>query len=164
MAFKFIKKQYKHSDCNELNTELDSYISDLSFQSEGLTERFMDCVLDHENQREKEFSELYDTPLDWLESVLIKTQREVLDSVINGLTDIVYTEKPKRQPNMDSKVSREWLIDNVKPLILDDITSQTEIAKKVGVDPRNGVMTLRVTRAYGCKWKDYVDGVQHGRY
>ena len=164
MAFEIIKKEYKHKNCDELNKELDEYLSDLSFQSEGLTENFMDIVLDHANKKEKEFSELYGAPLDWLESILIKTQRDVLDSVISRLTDIVYTEKPKRQPNMNSKEAREWLIDEVKPLILKGTTSQTEIAKQVGVDPRNGVMTVRVDRAYGCKWKQYVEGVQHGRY
>lgn len=164
MGFKVIKKEYKHNNCDKLNKELEEFLSGLTFQSEGLTENFMDIVLDHSNQKEKGFDELYNAPLDWLESLLIKTQREVLDSVINGLTDIVFTEKPKRQPNMNAKQSREWLIDEVKPLILNGITSQIDIAKQVGVDPRNGVMTVRVERAYGCKWKDYVDGVQHGRY
>ena len=164
MALEFIEKQYKHSDCNELNAELDSFISDLSFQSEGLTERFMDIVLDHKNQREKEFSELYDAPLDWLESKLIQTQREVFDSIIDELNKIVYTEKPKRQPNMNSTVSREWLIDNVKPLILNGTVAQKEISEKMGIDPNNGTMTKRVKRAYGCDWEHYVDGVRHGRY
>lgn len=164
MAFEIIKKEFKHKDCDKLNNELDSLISELSFESEGLTENFYDIVLDHANQREKEFSELYDAPLDWLESILINTQRNAVDSILNRLSDIVYTEKPKRQPNMDSKASREWLIDNVKPLILKGVTAQKDISETVGVDPRNGVMTVRVGRAYNCNWKQYVEGVQHGRY
>ena len=162
--FRFTEKNFKHTDCEELNAELDTLISDLSFHREGLTENFMDIILDHSNQKEKKWEELYDAPLDWLESILIKTQKDLLEGVIDKLEDIVYTEKPKRQPNMDANNSREWLIDNVKPLIKKGITSQTEIAKQVGVDPRNGVMTVRVKRAYGCNWKQYVDGVLHGRY
>ena len=150
-----IEKNFKHTDCEELNAKLDTLISDLSFHREGLTENFMDIILDHSNQKEKEY---------WLESILIKTQKDLLEGVIDKLEDIVYTEKPKRQPNMDANQSREWLIDEVKPLILTGITSQTEIAKIVGVDPRNGVMTVRVKRAYGCNWKQYVDGVLQGRY
>ena len=164
MVFEIIKKEFKHHDCEKLNKALDEYISDLSFHREGLTENFMDIILDHSNQKEKEWAELYDAPLDWLESILIKTQKDLLEGVIDKLEDIVYTEKPKRQPNMDANQSREWLIDEVKPLILTGITSQTEIAKQVGVDPRNGVMTVRVKRAYGCNWRQYVDGVLHGRY
>lgn len=164
MVFEIIKKEYKHHDSETLNKELDEFLSDLSFQFEGLTENFMDVVLDHANQKEKELSELYDAPMDWLESILIKTQKDVLGSVIDGLSDIVYTEKPKRQPNMNSTAAREWLIDNVKPLILNGMTSQTDIAKIVGVDPRNGIMTVRVKRAYGCKWNEYVQNVKDNRY
>lgn len=164
MAFRLIKKEFKHKDCDKLNAELDSLISELSFESEGLTENFYDIVLDHENQREKEFSELYDAPLDWLESLLINTQRGAVDKVLKRLTDIVYTEPPKRQPNMDSKQSREWLIDNVKPLILKGVTTQKDIAMEYGIDPNGGLMSVRVKKAYGCLWKEYVEGVQHGRY
>lgn len=164
MAFEVTKKKYKHEDCDKLNEELDNLISNLLFESEVLNENFMDIVLDHSNRKEKEFSELYDAPLEWLESILVKTQRDVLNNVIDSLNNIVYTGKPKRQPNMNSKDAREWLIDNVKPLILKGVVSQTEIAKQVGVDPRNGIMTVRVGRAYGCKWKEYVDGVIHERY
>ena len=56
----FIKKEYKHDDCGKLNEELNELISELSFQSEGLADNFMDIVLDHENQKEKEFSEIGD--------------------------------------------------------------------------------------------------------
>jgi len=161
---RIIEKNFKHNECEELNVELDKLISDLSFHREGLSENFMDIVLDHSNQKEKEWEELYDAPLDWLESILIKTQKDILEEVIDKLEDIVYAKKPKRQPNMDANASREWLIDNVKPLIKNEIISQTEIAKQLGVDPRNGVMTVRVKRAYGCNWKQYVDGVLHGRY
>ncbi|MBR0059347.1 MAG: hypothetical protein IJP99_08470 [Methanobrevibacter sp.] len=164
MTIKIIKKEFKHKDCDELNAELDSLISELSFESEGLTENFFDIVLDHANQREKDFSELYDAPLDWLESILINTQRGAVDRILNKLTDIVYTEKPKRQENMDSKKAREWLIDNVKPLILYGCTVQKDIAIKFGIDPNNGLMSKRVDRAYGILWDEYVEGVQNGRY
>ena len=82
----FIKKEYKHDDCGKLNEELNELISELSFQSEGLADNFMDIVLDHENQKEKEFSELYNAPLDWLESLLINTERKVVDHIIDKLT------------------------------------------------------------------------------
>lgn len=162
MAIKVIKKEFKHNDCDELNAELDSLISELSFESEGLAENFYDIVLDHANQREKEFSELYDAPLDWLESLLINIQRGVVDNMLNRLTDIVYVEKPKRQPKMNAEASREWVIDNVKPLILSDITTQSKIADKLNVN--GGLISERVGRGYNKDWKTYVDGVQHGRY
>lgn len=164
MAIRTIKKEFKHDNCDELNAELDNLISELSFESEGLTENFYDIVLDHANQREKEFSELYDAPLEWLESILINTQRDAVDRILNRLTDIVYTEKPKRQENMNSKKAREWLIDNVKPLILKGCTVQKDIANKFGIDPNNGLMSKRVDRAYGVLWEEYVEGVQNGRY
>lgn len=164
MVFEIIKKEFKHSNCDELNRELDTLISDLSFNYEGLTDNFMDIVLDHSNQKEKEWTELYDAPTEWLESILIKTQKDILEEIIDKLEDILYTKKPKRQSNMNAHDSREWLIDNVRPLILDGMTSQTKIAEKIGIDARNGLMTRRVRRAYNCKWKEYVDNVQNRRY
>lgn len=165
MTFEFVKKEYKHTDCDKLNQELDEYLSDLSFQSEGLTENFMDIVLDHTNQKEKEWIELYDHPLDWLESILIKTKMEVLEQFIDGLENIVYTEKPKRQPNMNAKQSREWLIDNVKPLILKNITKQKDVSLALNLNPQHGLISKRVERGYGINdWKEYVQGVLDNRY
>lgn len=165
MTFEFVKKEYKYNNCDKLNQKLDEYLSDLSFQSEGLTENFMDIVLDHTNQKEKEWIELYDHPLDWLESILIKTKREVLEQFIDGLENIVYTEKPKRQPNMNAKQSREWLIDNVKPLILKNITKQKDVSLALNLNPQHGLISKRVERGYGINdWKEYVQGVLDNRY
>lgn len=162
MAFEIIKKEFKHKDCDELNKELDEYLSGLSFQSEGLTENFMDITLDHANQKEKEWIELWDSPSDWIESKIIQSQREVLDRIIEDLTNIVFSEKPKRQPKMNAEASREWVIDNVKPSVLSGITLQSEIADKLNVNA--GLISERVLRGYNKNWKSYVEGVQHGRY
>lgn len=162
MAFEIIKKEYKHKNCDELNKELDEYLSNLSFQSEGLAENFMDITLDHTTQKEKEWIELWDSPSDWIDSKIIQTQREVLDRIVEDLTNIVFIDRPKRQPKMNAEASREWVIDNVKPLVLSDITVQSKIAEKLNVN--GGLVSERVTRGYNKDWKTYVEGVQHARY
>lgn len=159
---KFIEKKFKHNDCEELNKELDEYLSNLLFQSEGLTENFMDITLDNTTQKEKEWIELWDSPSDWIESKIIQTQREVLDRIVEDLTNIVFIEKPKRQPKMNAEASREWVIDNVKPLVSSGITVQSKIAEKLDVN--GGLISERVLRGYNKDWKTYVEGVQHGRY
>lgn len=162
MTFRFIEKQYKHNNCDKLNKELDEFLSDLTFQSEGLSENFMDIVLDHSKQKEREWGELYDNPVDWFESVLIKNQREVLDSVINRLGNIVFTEKPKLTPRMRSKDAREWLIDEVRPLILNGMTKRIDIAQNFDISEKT--VSHRVEIIYDCTWKEYVEKVQLRRY
>ena len=162
MAFTLTKKEFKHNDCDELNKELDEFISDLSFQLEGVTDNFMDVVLDHQNQKEKEWEELYESPLDWLESILLKTQKDVLEEVVDKLEELVYTEKPKYTPRLKGKDAMNWAIDDVKPLILKDITKRKDVAELCGVSEK--CVRDRLRSAYYCGWKEYVDGVQHGRY
>ncbi len=162
MVFEIIKKEFKHHDCEALNKELDELLSDLSFQYEGLTDNFMDVVLDHTNQKEKEWDELYNAPLDWLESILLKTQKEVLEQVIGSLENIVYTEKPKRTPRLKGKALMEWFADDVKPLILDGVTKRKDVAEICNISEK--CVRDRVQSAYYCNWKEYVEQVQHGRY
>ena len=164
MTFQIIEKQYKHDNCTELNEKIDEFISKWDFHSEGLNEGFMDIVLDHSKQKEREWDELYQDPTDWLESILIKREMDILNIVLEELKDILYVEKPEKQPNMNAKECMDWLIDNVKPLILKGQRKQSEIAKALEINPNGGLMTHRVKRAYHCNWKEYVEGVQHGRY
>ena len=90
--------------------------------------------------------------MDWFESILINTQKEVLENIIRELTNIVFVETPKRQPKMNAEASREWVIDNVKPLILSDITTQSKIADKLNIkyvivigeeEVKNSVVTIK---------------------
>lgn len=157
----FIEKNFKHSDCGKLNEELDNLISDLSFHSEGLSDNFMDIILDHSNQKEKEWEELYETPLDWFESILIKTQKDILEGVIDKLEDIVYTEKPNTK-RMNAQEAMNWLIDDVRPLILDGTTKRKDIAKIFKISEKT--VRHRVIKAYGCNWKEYVHNVQIKRF
>lgn len=169
--FKLIKEEFKHDNCDELNKELEQLISNLEIWTEGLNEQFMDVTMDYENRKSKEWEEMYADPHAWLESKLIQTEQNVVENIVNMLRKVVYTEsiqtieetKPKRQPYMTSKKAREWLIDNVKPLILHDgITVQIEIAKRLGVP--NNTISQRVRSSYEENWENYVIGVQHGRY
>ena len=168
--FKIIKKEFNHTDCGTLNNKLDELVSELSNWYEALTENFMDVTLDHEKEKEKEWSELYADPHAWLDTQLLKSEREVLGEVIHKLNDIIYAEPTiipvedtsKRRPYLHVNNAREWLIDNVKPLIHGDVTSQTEIARRLDVN--NELISSRVKTCYGVYWKDYVEGVQHGRY
>ena len=162
MTFELIKKEFKHNDCKILNKELDEFISDLSFQLEGLTDNFMDVVLDHENQKEKEWEELYEAPVDWLESILLKTQKGVLEEIVDKLEDMVYIEKPKYTPRLKGKDAMNWAIDEVKPLILKGITKRKDVAEMCEVSEK--CVRDRLNSAYYCGWKEYVEGIQQGRF
>lgn len=164
MAFQIIKKQFRHSDCDELNKALDEIISKYDYHLEGLTEVFMDTVLDHSKQKEKEWDELYASPVDWFKSVLINVEQECLNSIINELKEVLYVETPKQSGHMKGPDAYNWLVENVKPLILSGETNRNNIAEILNVAPQTVTNRMQQVCGTDCNWRTYVKKVEDGKY
>lgn len=165
-----VEKEYRFKESKELNEELSEFINELFLQIEGLNDNFKDVTLDYTNNKEKEWEELWNSPIDWFKATLIITQLSILEEVATNLEGIVYNFKEielshnkKRQPRMtNSRDCREWLIDEIKPLILAGNTKRKDVANRLGLDEK--LVTNRLKKGYGCYWRDYVMNVQEGRY
>lgn len=162
---------YRDEKATELNTMLKGLLDELEAENEGMNECLMDLTLNHNEQREKTYSELLEDPKNFYELIELRCRQDQLTTVIEKLTNILYsgyTERPvmlkssNRQKPMPTNECLIWLGTKVKPLILEGETSQKAIAEKLNL-PAN-TLSQRVSRVYSKLWSEYVEFVQNGIY
>ena len=161
---------YTHRDENaqELNHLLEILLKNLEKDMTGIDESLFDLTTDEINRTSRDPLDLLNNLEDTCRYFELNTQKEVISPIVEDLRGIIYKgsefvpslERKPQAPSIKRTEYPVWLMENVKPLIKEGITSQKEIAKILNRESSG--LSKMVGSAYHIKWDVFVNKIQEG--
>ena len=163
-----VKYQHRDENAHELNMLLEKLLGNIEETSAGVDDALCDLTTDEVNRTSRDPMDLLSNLEDTCRYFELKTMQDILNPIIEDLRGILYCGSEfvpilERKPQAPSVKRRDypiWLMENVKPLIKQGITTQKECAEILNRDPTG--LSKMVYSAYNLKWDIFVNKIKEG--